>query len=153
MGESIMEATILHWLKKPGDRIEEGESIVEIATDKVDSEVPSPYHGVLKKIIAKKGEVIAIGTPIARMEILHQTTTSTTTTSSSSSKSKNTPYIAPKAKTQEVPSPSSEKSDDSLPTHSEKTGRVYTPLVRYMARTEAISQRGVREYSRNWPEC
>ena len=48
MGESIMEATILKWLKKPGDKIEQDESVLEVATDKVDTEVPSMHAGVLK---------------------------------------------------------------------------------------------------------
>src|SRR3954467_7756025 len=65
MGESIMEATILTWLKKPGDKIEQDESVLEVATDKVDTEVPSTYAGVLKEILAKEGEVVKVGAPIA----------------------------------------------------------------------------------------
>lgn len=65
MGESIMEATILNWLKKPGDTIEQDESVLEVATDKVDTEVPSTHAGVLKEILAKEGEVIKVGKPIA----------------------------------------------------------------------------------------
>jgi 2-oxoglutarate dehydrogenase E2 component (dihydrolipoamide succinyltransferase) len=65
MGESIMEATILHWLKKPGDKIEQDESVLEVATDKVDTEVPSTFAGVLKEILAKEGEVVKVGKPIA----------------------------------------------------------------------------------------
>src|ERR1041384_1672333 len=65
MGESIMEATILKWLKKPGDKIEQDESVLEVATDKVDTEVPSSYAGVLKEILAKEGEVVKVGAAIA----------------------------------------------------------------------------------------
>ncbi|HYG17924.1 MAG TPA: dihydrolipoamide acetyltransferase family protein, partial [Ohtaekwangia sp.] len=65
MGESIMEATILKWLKKPGDKIEQDESVLEVATDKVDTEVPSTHAGVLKEILAKEGDVIKVGSPIA----------------------------------------------------------------------------------------
>src|SRR5215218_9365592 len=65
MGESIMEATILHWLKKPGDKIEQDESVLEVATDKVDTEVPSTVAGVLKEILAKEGEVVKVGKAIA----------------------------------------------------------------------------------------
>ena len=53
MGESIMEATILKWLKKPGDKVEQDESVLEVATDKVDTEVPSTHAGVLSEILAK----------------------------------------------------------------------------------------------------
>ena len=65
MGESIMEATVLTWLKKKGETIEQDESILEVATDKVDTEVPSPHAGVLEEILAKEGEVIPVGQPIA----------------------------------------------------------------------------------------
>ncbi len=65
MGESIMEATILSWLKKPGDKIEQDESVLEVATDKVDTEVPSTHAGILKEILAKDGEVVKVGTAIA----------------------------------------------------------------------------------------
>src|ERR1043165_4512380 len=65
MGESIMEATILKWLKKTGDKIEQDESVLEVATDKVDTEVPSLYAGVLKEVLAKEGEVVKVGKAIA----------------------------------------------------------------------------------------
>lgn len=65
MGESIMEATILSWLKKPGDKIEQDESVLEVATDKVDTEVPSTHAGVLKEILAKDGDVVKVGSAIA----------------------------------------------------------------------------------------
>jgi 2-oxoglutarate dehydrogenase E2 component (dihydrolipoamide succinyltransferase) len=65
MGESIMEATILTWLKKPGDKIEQDESVLEVATDKVDTEVPSMYAGTLAEILAKEGEVVKVGKAIA----------------------------------------------------------------------------------------
>lgn len=65
MGESIFEATILTWTKKPGDKIEQDESVLEVATDKVDTEVPSTHAGVLKEILAKEGSVVKVGTAIA----------------------------------------------------------------------------------------
>lgn len=65
MGESIMEATILTWLKKPGDKIEQDESVLEVATDKVDTEVPSTHAGILQEILAKEGEVVKVGKAIA----------------------------------------------------------------------------------------
>jgi len=68
MGESIMEATILKWLKKEGDRIELDEPIVEIATDKVDSEVPSTVAGVVVKLLYKEGDVVQIGKPFVQIE-------------------------------------------------------------------------------------
>jgi 2-oxoglutarate dehydrogenase E2 component (dihydrolipoamide succinyltransferase) len=68
MGESIVEATVLSWLKKPGDRIELEESVLEVATDKVDTEIPSTHAGTLKEVLAKVGEVIQVGSPIAILE-------------------------------------------------------------------------------------
>lgn len=65
MGESIMEGTILSWLKKVGDTIEQDESVLEVATDKVDTEVPSIHAGVLKEILANEGDVVEVGKAIA----------------------------------------------------------------------------------------
>ncbi|HLF36228.1 MAG TPA: biotin/lipoyl-containing protein, partial [Cyclobacteriaceae bacterium] len=68
MGESVMEATVLSWLKKEGESVEIDESVVEVATDKVDTEVPSNHTGVIKKILAKNGEVVPVGQAIAIIE-------------------------------------------------------------------------------------
>ena len=68
MGESINEVKILNWLKKEGDFIKEEESILEVSTDKVDTEIPSLFEGKIKKIISKKGDIVQIGNPIARIE-------------------------------------------------------------------------------------
>ncbi len=65
MGESIMEATILTWLKKPGDTIEQDESVLEVATDKVDTDVPSTHAGILQEILSKEGDVVKVGKAIA----------------------------------------------------------------------------------------
>jgi len=64
MGESIMEATVLTWLKKPGEFVEADEFILEVATDKIDTEVPSPIAGVIKEVLVKEGEIAEIGKPI-----------------------------------------------------------------------------------------
>ena len=68
MGESIMEATILNWVKKVGDKVAEDETILEIATDKVDSEIPSPVDGVITEILFEVNETIEVGKIIARIE-------------------------------------------------------------------------------------
>jgi 2-oxoglutarate dehydrogenase E2 component (dihydrolipoamide succinyltransferase) len=64
MGESIMEATVLNWLKQPGDYVEADEFILEVATDKIDTEVPSPVAGYLKQILVPVGQVATIGKAI-----------------------------------------------------------------------------------------
>jgi 2-oxoglutarate dehydrogenase E2 component (dihydrolipoamide succinyltransferase) len=68
MGESVAEATIIKWLKKPGDYIQADESVMDIATDKVDSEVPSPVSGTLIAQLCKEDEVVQVGTVIALIE-------------------------------------------------------------------------------------
>ena len=67
LGESIMEATVLKWHKQPGDTVKMDETILEIATDKVDSEVPSTAEGVIEEILFQVNDVVPIGTAIARI--------------------------------------------------------------------------------------
>ena len=67
MGESIMEATILRWHKKPGDQVKSDETILEIATDKVDSEVPSIADGEITEILYAENDVVPVGAVIARI--------------------------------------------------------------------------------------
>ena len=72
MGESIMECTILKWLKNEGDNISKDDSVVEVATDKVDTEIPSSYSGILSKILVKEGEIVKVGKPIAIIETINK---------------------------------------------------------------------------------
>ncbi len=69
LGESIMEATILKWHKRPGDTIQQDETVLDIATDKVDSEVPSTAEGVIEEILFKENDVVPIGTVIAKIRV------------------------------------------------------------------------------------
>jgi 2-oxoglutarate dehydrogenase E2 component (dihydrolipoamide succinyltransferase) len=69
MGESVMEATIISWLKKEGEKVEIEEPLLEVATDKVDTEVPSVQSGIIKELLAKEGDVIQIGAPIALLSV------------------------------------------------------------------------------------
>jgi 2-oxoglutarate dehydrogenase E2 component (dihydrolipoamide succinyltransferase) len=68
LGESIMEATVLKWTKKVGENVKQDETVLEIATDKVDSEVPSTAEGVLSEILYKENDIVPIGTVIARID-------------------------------------------------------------------------------------
>jgi len=61
MGESVSEATLTKWVKQVGERIEEDDAVVELATDKVDSEVPSPVSGVLKERLFEENQVVQVG--------------------------------------------------------------------------------------------
>ena len=136
MGESIMEATILNWLKKPGDKIEQDESVVEVATDKVDTEVPSTHAGVLTEILAKVGEVVKVGTPIAVV-----------TTEVAEGAGKESP--APLTKTKEEKSKNQPKAPAGQPVSTNGVGHVavadfksssrfYSPLVKNIAKEEQI---------------
>lgn len=68
MGESIMEGTILKWLKNPGDKVERDEPILEISTDKVDTEVPSPESGIITEHLFKENDVVEVGKVLAKMD-------------------------------------------------------------------------------------
>ncbi len=67
LGESITEATILKWHKQPGDPVKQDETVLEIATDKVDSEVPSTAAGILEELLFKVNDVVPIGSVIAKI--------------------------------------------------------------------------------------
>ncbi len=68
LGESVAEGTIGRWLKKPGDRVEKYEPLVEVVTDKVNAEVPSPFAGILTAILADEGAVVPNNADIAEIE-------------------------------------------------------------------------------------
>jgi 2-oxoglutarate dehydrogenase E2 component (dihydrolipoamide succinyltransferase) len=138
MGESVMEATISRWLKKEGDTVIEAESIVEVATDKVDSEIPAPYSGRIKKILAQLGEVVAVGKPIAIIETdevpLEETVALTIhkeNTISANISNSTKPAV-------ETQTSTSDSISSSFPIY-DLSGRFYSPLVRYIAQKESLS--------------
>jgi len=138
MGESITEATILSWLKKPGDKIEQDESVLEVATDKVDTEVPSMHAGILKEILAKEGEVVKVGSPIAII----------TSDSEVGNSGSSTPAGKSGGDSKAIPSPAPAKapavltSNGSGVSHASvdfrTAGRFYSPLVKNIAKEEKI---------------
>src|SRR5215217_17684 len=67
MGESVREGTVLEWHKQEGDIVEEGETLVEVSTDKVDAEVPSPASGTVTRILAAAGDTVAVGAVLAEI--------------------------------------------------------------------------------------
>src|SRR5919206_145019 len=67
LGETVTEGTIGNWLKQVGDTVAFDDPLFEVSTDKVDSEIPSPYDGVLLEILVPAGETVAVGTPLARI--------------------------------------------------------------------------------------
>src|SRR5919106_4767437 len=68
MGESVTEGTVLEWHKQEGEFVEEGETVVEISTDKIDAEVPAPASGVIAKILAQPDDVVQVGQALAQLD-------------------------------------------------------------------------------------
>jgi 2-oxoglutarate dehydrogenase E2 component (dihydrolipoamide succinyltransferase) len=131
MGEGVMEATVINWLKNVGDTIQEDESVVEIATDKVDSDVPSPVAGKLKEILIDVDGIAKIGEPIAILEIEGEGTETPTAPQTESSP------VAPveTAVVAELEKPL--QASTSMNTSS--SDKFYSPLVKSIAQTEGIS--------------
>src|SRR5204863_4116260 len=67
MGESIAEGTVVRWIKKPGDKVERDEPLLEISTDKVDAEIPSPATGTLSEILVQEGQTVGVNSVVARI--------------------------------------------------------------------------------------
>lgn len=135
MGESIMEATILKWMKKEGDAVEADETILEVATDKVDSEIPSPAKGILKKILCSENEVVPIGKVIAYIETgdLTPLKVESSSTAQLSVQEKSSESVKAVAQVAEQ----SKTSSDPIKSSSD---RFYSPLVKSIAKQENISQ-------------
>ncbi len=132
MGESVAEATITSWLKEVGDTIELDEAIVEIATDKVDSEVPSEVEGTLVEILFQKDAVIKVGQTIAVIETNGEDVDQEIPTSKISDTPKEIATIenAITAAIDSVNTPITKTSD---------SGKFYSPLVRKIAETEGLT--------------
>ncbi|GAB3820299.1 dihydrolipoamide acetyltransferase family protein [Pontibacter rugosus] len=133
MGESIMEGTVLKWLKNVGDTIEQDESVLEVATDKVDTEVPALQGGVLKEILVQEGDVVAVGAPIAIISTDGEDTGSSAPAAATEAPA----TAAPQAEPQQSESTASANATAKL--DQPATGRFYSPLVLNIAREEGIS--------------
>ncbi|CAN5556187.1 2-oxoglutarate dehydrogenase, E2 component, dihydrolipoamide succinyltransferase [soil metagenome] len=157
MGESVMEGTVLSWAKQIGDEVELDETLLEISTDKVDSEVPSPSAGRLAEILVEEGDTVDVGTVIARIS------------TGAAAASEAAPAEQPPAEQQTTPekesAPSPEEKgygmagqalggdghptaepahagsdeDDTPISRRGESGRFYSPLVRSIAETEGVS--------------
>lgn len=137
LGESIMEATVLKWHKKPGDAVQMDETILEIATDKVDSEVPSTAAGVIEEILFNVNDVVPIGTVIARIRTEAAETNSPTpviTTPVQETANNQPAQQAVVVETIQHPAPSFK------PASGNGSGnRFYSPLVLNIAASEGVS--------------
>lgn len=147
MGESIIEATILNWVKQVGDTVEVDDTILEIATDKVDSEVPSPVDGTITKILFAVDATVAVGEVIALIET--EAGASVEASPATGGAVSDAPAAAP---TPAAPKPSlapatappapmaAAPASVATPAAVVPSGRFYSPLVRTMAKAEHISQ-------------
>ena len=139
MGESVAEATVTNWLKNVGDTIEAEESVVEVATDKVDSEVPSPVSGTLVKIISEVNDVAEVGAAIAIIETEGEGAAEAPSAPVAEAAPSQTPTPAAAATIEtEVAAAVSTATGGELIKSS--NGRFYSPLVRSMAKEEGIDQ-------------
>ena len=138
MGESIMEGTVLKWLKQIGDAIEQDESVLEVATDKVDTEVPAIYAGVLTEILVQEGQVVAVGAPIAVME-----TDAAAAGAAAPASAPAAPQAAPAASSNgsAVPYVPEAAAPQAAPVAgaAHQPGRFLSPLVLSIAREEGVS--------------
>lgn len=134
MGESVMEGTVLSWLKSKGDAVEEDEAILEVATDKVDTEIPSTHAGTIKEILAEEGDVVQVGKPIAIIETEGEEVVDTAAGSPTPETS--TVEAASSLLNQAIAEHSA--TVEHIPVSS-ASGRFYSPLVRNMAKEENIS--------------
>jgi 2-oxoglutarate dehydrogenase E2 component (dihydrolipoamide succinyltransferase) len=134
MGESIMEATILKWVKNVGDSVEADETILEIATDKVDSEVPSPVSGVISKILFQENDVVEIGKVIAMIATEGEEVEPAAASPAAS--------VTETKETSTAPVPQVQAAAPAATVSLERTGasgKFYSPLVRNIAEKENIS--------------
>lgn len=129
MGESIMEATVLKWHKQPGDSVKMDETMLEIATDKVDSEVPSTAAGIITEILFKENDVVPVGTVIARID---SAGAASGTAATPVQQAAPLPAAAPAQ-------PTSQPAANNTATIANAGNRFYSPLVLNIASKEGIS--------------
>ncbi len=161
MGESITEGTVIEWSKNIGDYVEQDETLLEIATDKVDSEVPAPEAGYLVEILAEAGDTIEVGQAIAVVDTEADSSAQSSDDSETAAAEQDTQEEAqveaegqePEEKESETPSQSETTSGsngapvaapvttgDTPPQREGSDGRFYSPLVRSIAKEEGVSQ-------------
>lgn len=140
MGESIMEATILKWHKQPGDSVKMDETVLEIATDKVDSEVPSTAEGVIEELLYNVNDVVPIGTVIARIKTgAAQENQSATGNGQPSGVQQVTPAANTTQQPQEQQASTQIPSAPSPKPQTPNANRFYSPLVLNIAAQEGVS--------------
>jgi len=137
MGESLQEGTIIRWFKKVGDAIERDEMILEISTDKVDTEVPAPVGGVLAEVVVPEGTTVEVGTVIARIATSGAVVPSATVAKAPEPKQEQTPVVQQTESQPTTSVPSVEAKTFEIPArYGEK---FFSPLVREIAKQNKVS--------------
>jgi len=132
LGESVTEGTIGQWLKKVGDSIEEYESLLEVLTDKVNAEVPSPVAGTLTRVLVEEGAVVAVGTPICEIAV--------------EGEAEGSAEAAPEPEATKSPEPQADveaKAQPAVPKESDEGRGRYSPAVRRLASENGIDPSGL----------
>lgn len=127
-----MEGTVLNWLKKVGDKIEQDEAVLEVATDKVDTEVPATHAGILKEILVKEGDVVPVGATIAVIE----TDANASVSAAPAPVAAAAPVAVPMAA---APASTTQSASGFALMAQAVPGRFYSPLVMNMAKEEGVS--------------
>ena len=138
MGESVAEATILKWLKKEGEHVEADESVLEIATDKVDTEVPSPAAGTLTKCLFSEGQVVKVGEVIAMITLDKNEQVSASSPPTLLIKDNNSASQS-NGKENQKASVSMVSLGNAETIKASSSGRFYSPLVRNIAKESGVS--------------
>ncbi len=150
MGESITEGTIIKWHKKEGDRIEKEDILLEISTDKVDSEIPSAESGVIAKILFPEGETVQVGEVIAQINTNGDKEPSAEDDESADGAGKQTAVpekalISDAVEVATQPASLQKSVGDDTKSTGEKPKRFYSPLVRNIAKAESVSQQELEQ--------
>ncbi len=134
MGESIAEATIAKWRKKPGEAVQKDEVILEISTDKVDSEIPSPAAGTLAEVLFNEGDVVPVKTKIAVIDTVGGAAAAAPSANGATTNGAAKAAVAPAAK----PAPAApQAAAPAAP--AEEGGRFFSPLVKGLAEKHGVS--------------
>ena len=133
MGESLTEGTILKWWKVPGEYVNKDETLLEISTDKVDSEIPSPVSGIVQEILVKENETVEVGHVIAWVASVEKKATGVEEKPDTEEKRIKKAQSEP-----EPPQPQEKIQYEAIPAKG-KSSRFYSPLVRNIAHKENIS--------------
>jgi len=144
MGESIVEGTILEWKKNVGDFIEKDEIILEISTDKVDSEIPSPVEGTIIKILFNKGDVVEVGSVIALVGDEGESVKDVADKTKEPAKEENLSVdssLEVVKQSEKVVVDSEEGQSSQIKQSSFKSGRFYSPLVKKISEKEKIPEK------------